>query len=87
MSGCLFDLCHCFFKVSLCSVSFMKKISEIEGKPFPSSSKICPEACFRKGRGRANGAHVFCFLSSLPLLPPQPPRQCLDPTCHLSTHN
>jgi hypothetical protein len=29
---------------------------------------------------------VFCFLSSLPLLP-QPPRQCLGPTCHLSTLN
>jgi hypothetical protein len=28
-------------------------------------------------------ANVFCFLSSLPLLPPQPPRQCLAPTCHL----
>jgi hypothetical protein len=33
-----------------------------------------------------NGANVFCFLSSLPLFP-QPPRQCLDPTCHLSALN
>jgi hypothetical protein len=31
-----------------------------------------------------NRANVFCFLSSLPLLP-QPPWQCLAPTCHLST--
>jgi hypothetical protein len=27
---------------------------------------------------------VYCFLSSLPLLPHQPPRPCLAPTCHLS---
>ncbi len=30
-----------------------------------------------------NGINVFCFLSSLLLLP-QPPRLCLTPTCHLS---
>ncbi len=36
------------------------------------------------------GANVFYFLSSLPLLSPpphQPPRQCLAPTCHLSSVN
>jgi hypothetical protein len=31
----------------------------------------------------ATGAIVFCFLSSLPLLPP-PPRQCLGTTCGIS---
>jgi hypothetical protein len=30
---------------------------------------------------------VFCIQSSLPHLSPQPPRQCLGPTCHLSTLN
>jgi hypothetical protein len=33
-----------------------------------------------------NVANVFCFLSSLPHSP-QPLRQCLAPTCHLSTLN
>jgi hypothetical protein len=30
-----------------------------------------------------NWPMFFCFLSSFPLLPPQPPRQCLAPSCHL----
>ncbi len=34
----------------------------------------------------SKGARVFGFLSSLALLP-QPARQCLGPTCHLSTLN
>jgi hypothetical protein len=29
----------------------MKQISEVEEKPFTSSSSICPEACFRKRWG------------------------------------
>ncbi len=33
-----------------------------------------------------NEANLFCFLSSLPLLP-RLPWQCLGPTCHLSTLN
>ncbi len=32
-----------------------------------------------------NRDKVFCFLSSLPLPPPQQPLQCLAPTCYLST--
>jgi hypothetical protein len=34
-------------------------------------------------KAKATKTNVFCFLSSLPL---QPPRQCLGPTCHLSTN-
>jgi hypothetical protein len=33
-----------------------------------------------------NGADVFCFLSSLPLLP-QPPMVVFGSSCHLSTLN
>ena len=34
---------------------------------------------WRRAKSKSIGAHVFCFLSSLPLLP-KPPRQCLVPT-------
>ncbi len=36
-----------------CPVMSMKQISEIEKKLFMSSLNICPEACCRKGWGRA----------------------------------
>jgi hypothetical protein len=34
-----------------------------------------------------NGANLFRFLSSLPLVAPSTARQCLGPTCHLSILN
>jgi hypothetical protein len=40
--------------------------------------------CYYTVEHLSNGANVFFFLSSLPLLP-QPTRQCLAPICNLST--
>ncbi len=46
---------------------------------------ICLYVNLPSSMSASNGANVLCFLSSLPLSPPQPPRQWLGHTCHLSS--
>ncbi len=59
-------LSHCYFFV----VSLLC-LSHLSPRPLTSLPSVSP-----------NVVNVFCFPSSLPLLP-QLPRQCLGPTCHL----